>query len=72
MVLLGERVPDNKGPIMLRLLLLGVAVLASVGLGFVATPSTPVSAEGDVWLTDYQAALKQAKADNKPLLVRFR
>lgn len=50
-------------------LLVLFAVTAVLSL---TTQSPEVQAEGVVWLTDYNAALKQAATDDKPIFLEFR
>ncbi|MBZ0137709.1 MAG: thioredoxin family protein [Planctomycetes bacterium] len=50
------------------LLLFALAVAGLVA----TTPTDHVSAGGQEWLTDYQAGLERARAENKPIFLEFR
>jgi hypothetical protein len=52
----------------ISVLLTAICAVAAV----LSTPTQTVGAEGFEWVTDYDAGIKKAAAENKPIFLEFR
>lgn len=55
-----------------RALLTAGLALVALALALVAPGARPAQAEGELWLEDYAAGMKQAKETGKPVFLVFR
>lgn len=55
-----------------RILLTAGLALVALALTLLAPGAQPAQAEGELWITDYAAGMKQAKETGQPVFLVFR